>query len=1649
MNTPRHGAGIRTFLIADVRGYTSFTQDRGDEAAALLASKFAAIAREGVEAHGGEVIELRGDEALAVFTSAREAVRAAVELQQVYADELDLDPTLPLRVGIGLDAGEAVPVDGGFRGGALNLAARLCSQARAGEVLVSQGVTHLARALEGVSLHDHGVIELKGLAEPVRVLLVAPAGVDPDDLRRQFEIDGRERVPRADLPAVLDPITPIIGRETDIRRLRWAWRAARRGSALPHFIVGLSGIGKTRLSAEVAATAAENGSVVGYLSLAGALGPMGDALAAEAGDAPSLLVLDDLESASEDELEIALEQAARSRGTRRLVVCIFDDERATPGLSAAARRVAPEEQMVRPRPLGADEIRRIASLYLGSAVAALPSGLLESTGGIPQRVHEQVSDWAHAEAAKRLGAFASEAAAGRSDLRSVEESLASSVVDLQHVQEQARLFGAGPGRAALEDEVAPYKGLASFDADDAEWFFGRERLVAELVARLAGATFLGVVGPSGSGKSSAVGAGLVPALSAGVLPGSEAWSLAVMRPGEHPLRELDRTLFATLPKVLLERIEGQDLPLQAIRDVLGPDERIVLVVDQFEETFTACTDEDERAAFVRALTDAALDPRRNVVVVLALRADFYGRCAADAELAELLGANHVLVGPLHADEFRRVIEQPALSVGVRIEPDLSDRLVEEVLGEPGALPLLSTALLELWDRRAGRTISLAAYAATGGVRGAVARLAESAYSELPSDRQPLVRAILLRLSGPGEGRAVVRRRVPLAEFDAERDEEVASVLAALTERRLVTVSDGAVEVAHEALLREWPRFQEWLDEDREGRRLHAHLTEAAREWSDRERDTAELYRGARLSAALDWTTEHTLELNELEREFVNTSRAENERELTRQRRQNRRLKALLAGAVVLLGVAIAAGVAALVARSNAQHSATVALARQLGAEAVSEPRIDRAMLLAKEGVNLHRSTDTEGALLSTLLRSPEATGTFTLPITARPLQLALSPDGRTLAVSDNGANVRLYDTTTQRQRATVDHFGFTAPVTYTPNGSALVGAGGAAMPVVEVRDARTLRRVRVLRYDPRWYRVPTFGEGRYLVSPDGRTLYYVYDVERPDGSEGQAFADRWDLRTGKLLSNASLGIDGDLRSALVDHGRTLVVVGATTAVFVDAETLRRVRSVALPRSGTFPRAAVSPDGRTIAIGTERGSVAFLETATGAVTPGAGSHTAQVQNMAFSVDGRKLVTTSDDGVVLVWDPATASPIERLEGHGGRVTGLAISRDGTTVFTSSLDGAVFRWDLGGEGRFGRSYSSTAPLPFQLGRDAQEAPAPLALSPDGSTFAVRAGASRVALFSTETARRVQEFPVETGGDLIGMAWSSRGLLAVTGNGGSVQLWEVGAQPQLVRRLRGLRSVNGEAEGVSAVAFSPDGRLIAAGDVNHTPGNTPWRYGSVAVWDVDSGKLLWKRTTRHGWVTAVPFSPDGKTIAAAREDGVVLLHDATTGRVARILHLQGGGNLSLVTAAFAPDGMLATGTWAGIVQLWNPATGKQIGHPTLVAAAPVASLSFDRTGKTFSTTGGSDGLAKLWTATTQQQYGSSFTAQPNDWPTAAYTPDGSRLVVVFRERGGGFVWPTSLDAWERHACAVAGRNLTHEEWSRFVSGRAYARTCPEFPPG
>ena len=653
------------------------------------------------------------------------------------------------------------------------------------------------------------------------------------------------------------------------------------------------------------------------------------------------------------------------------------------------------------------------------------------------------------EASRRLVDVASRAAAGRSDLSEVEAELTGKVIDLQLAREQARALSGPhtPARAAAEG-ICPFKGLASFEPVDAEYYFGRERLVAELVARVVGAGFLGVVGPSGSGKSSVLRAGLLPALAGGVLPGSDGWRRLLLRPGDRPLDELRRVL-----------VSGAKDPLAEALDTLPSGGRLLLAVDQLEELFTACRSDTERAAFADTLARAASDPERRALVVVALRADFYGRFAAYPRLAELLGANHVLVGPMQASELRRTIEQPAGRVGLRVEPELADALVDDVEGEPGALPLLSTSLLELWQKRSDNTLTMAAYRESGGVHGAVARLAEGTYAPIPDALKQVVRSLMLRLVGDGEGEAPVRRRAPLAELDLERNGDLAAVLATLADSRLVTVGEGSVEVAHEALLREWPRLREWIDEDSEGRRLRRHITQSATDWDAGGRDPGELYRGARLAAALDWTADHELDVNKLEREFVTESREASEQETRRVRRTNRRLRGLLGGVAVLLAAAVGGGIFAVIQRSEARDAETGQLAQRLGAQALVEEDLDRSLLLARQAVAIDDSPQTRSYLLSELLRAPAVTGIMHGQDDIL-RAIAISPDGRTLAVAVFYAGLLFFDARTyERTGDPVPVTDWVESLAYSPDGRTIAFGGRGYVRLIDARTREQLATV--------------------------------------------------------------------------------------------------------------------------------------------------------------------------------------------------------------------------------------------------------------------------------------------------------------------------------------------------------------------------------------------------------------------------------------------------------------------------------------------------------------------------------------------------------------------------------------------------------------
>jgi len=447
----------------------------------------------------------------------------------------------------------------------------------------------------------------------------------------------------------------------------------------------------------------------------------------------------------------------------------------------------------------------------------------------------------------------------------------------------------------------PYKGLQYFDVADSALFFGREALTAQLVQRMAylhdnhAARFLAIVGASGSGKSSLARAGLVPAWKAGIVTGAATLSgpVHIITPTTHPLESLAASLTHTSESVsatatLMDdlRREPRSLHLFARKLLAAPNQdnraHLLLLVDQFEELFTLCHDPQERQAFVDNLLFAAGFVSQGqdagdgpVFVILTLRADFYHHCAAYDGLRSAMEKYQAYIGQMNVVELRRAVEQPALDAGWEFESGLVDLMLRDAGSEPGALPLLSHALLETWKRRRGRTMTLSGYHEAGGVRGAIAKTAEAVYQHLNPERQIIARNIFLRLTEPGEGTQDTRRRATLDELVSapEKAGEVQAVLDTLTDARLVTTAEGSAEVAHEALIREWGTLRRWLEEDREGLRIRHHLTETAGEWQQRGRDPAELYRGARLAQALEWQKSRRTALSPLEAAFLQESRA--------------------------------------------------------------------------------------------------------------------------------------------------------------------------------------------------------------------------------------------------------------------------------------------------------------------------------------------------------------------------------------------------------------------------------------------------------------------------------------------------------------------------------------------------------------------------------------------------------------------------------------------------------------------------------------------------------------------------------------------------------------------------------------------------------
>ncbi|HEY6526617.1 MAG TPA: protein kinase, partial [Solirubrobacteraceae bacterium] len=1137
--------------------------------------------------------------------------------------------------------------------------------------------------------------------------------------------------------------------------------------------------------------------------------------------------------------------------------------------------------------------------------------------------------------------------------------------------------------APMAATECPYRGLVAFEAKDRHLFFGREEVVSELIGRVAPARLLAVVGASGSGKSSVLRAGIIAAALAGEIPGIRTARL--LTPGARP-----------------------DLHIEN-------DPAELIVVDQFEELFTLCDDADLRLKSINALLST------RCAVVLGMRADMYGRLGAYPELARAVSANQLLLGAMTGDELERAVVEPAHLAGLRLEPGLVELAVREVAGEPGALPLLSHALRATWERRDGRTLAVKGYRESGGVGAAIARTADELLAAAPLERRQLIRNVFVRLTDVSEDSTATRRRVRTDDLVPEgvAREEVEELLERLADARLVTLSEGSAEVAHEVLIRQWPTLRGWLEEDREGLRLHRQLGDAAGMWDAGGRQPSDLYRGTRLLAATDWTRAHRPELNAIERGYIEASAQEADRERRSQLLANRRLRALLAGAAALLAVAVLAGVVALIQRHHAQAQALTSDAERVGAQALTEQNADRAMLLGVAAVKLQSRAETRSDLLAALQRNPALTH-LSRPSDQLLTAVDVSPDGRLLAVGDVTGDVRFIDLRTWKQTGAVTPVGTgVAPLamSFSPDGHTLLVVTifpvGSALQAIDVAT----HAVRLIRTWPNTNPHPPLGSNSIAYSPDGRSIAVSIVQEAvDDGTPTAATLIVIDAATGRIRWQRPYPMRPEQEEPHVvftPAGTLLTSAQHGDTILWDTHGGRVLRRYSI---GGLP--AVSADSRQVALGRntpfrdaiESSSVSVLNLRTGNHrTLPQNLSAAWIRGIAFSSDGSRIVADAFDGVH-VWDVASGSIEESFAGQPDQSSVMAVDARLTTAFVGTGDGTVAAFDLSGARRLGRTFAWNAPADTCTGESAGPCDA---VDPRSDLLADTQGTGAVALVNLRTGRRVKTLPARDGSIADAVSFLPSGhTLADGGNNGHVTLWNLATW----RPIRTLHF----PEPVQLTTPSPDGRLLAVQTQSTASSNS-----HVAIVRLATGRVLRTLTVPQG-SGGLQFTSDGRELLAVGcclDATAVASIDVRSGRVL----FERSFTRSYPTAAVNPrSGVIALGGEKGEVLFLDPRTGRAVRPPLRAAIGDISYVAFSPDGRSLAVSG-VDNDVDLWDLRTRKMLGSPWGPYPDIVPRVLFDRNG-RLLIIQPEKTEE--WPMDVRTWERFACQVAGRNLTRAEW-------------------
>ncbi|GAA0288274.1 WD40 repeat domain-containing protein [Streptomyces turgidiscabies] len=1185
---------------------------------------------------------------------------------------------------------------------------------------------------------------------------------------------------------------------------------------------------------------------------------------------------------------------------------------------------------------------------------------------------------------------------------------------------------AGTPREEASDAAPPYRGLARFEPDDHALFFGRDRLVEEARELVCTHRFAVVFGASGSGKSSLLRAGLIPHLRAEIARRGAPAALRVLTPGARPAQTYGHLL---TPK------DGE------------PESWVV--VDQFEEVFTLCRDTRERSHFIDLLL-AARNPDSRLRVLIAVRADFYARCAEHRELADALRGAGLLVGPMNAEELREAVVGPAQAAGLLVERELTARIVDEVQDQPGALPMLSHALLETWRRRRSRMLTLAGYEAVGGVLGAIAATAEDVYGRLSGAQARTARQLLLRLIEPGQGNADTRRPLVRAELDDWNGDDVPVVVDRLAHARLVTVDEDGVQLAHEALITCWPRLRGWIEEDRERLRHHRRLTEAARAWLEHDRDPGALYRGSRLVRAEELFADDRSGLTAPECAFLTAALAAREAERRAVTRTARRSRTLIGALSAVLAVALLIGLAAWTQAEDNKERRTDDAARRIAEVAdglrTTDPRT--AMLLGVAAWRVSPLPEARRALLGSLAQ-PER-GTFTDPATADDTVRFLLDSGRTLLSSDGG-DWRTWDLATGRRTASgrIPGEGADTLVTAGP-GARVLAVGGTSS--IQLWDTATRHRTRGSSLAADWTNVRFSPDGATFLATtaagrvqlrsvaDGRLLYTTHGAadlsDVASGPDGRLVAlcpngrapQLWDLHDRRLVHGS-----WERSRKLCDENSTVVFGGGGGTGAGGGGGGGRF--AVLSDTGRRPEG----NGSTGTSGNT--GLRVWDTGTGrqvADIPSLG-----VDSAVFSPDGA-LLATADDTEVRVWrlDGTTTAPVFRHALNNQIVSdGLSWVPGRRPALRYLEERTVHTLDLG-------------PVATSVWR-AHPADSVL-LSPDGHTLATAertTGANyRFRLLDTRDGHDLGPLPsppapvsddpstpVDPQGTLSLTGFSPDGTTFAYGISAPgvatapqpITVWDVGRH--LARTTLSLPNA-GSVDVVVGLHPGPAGHRLYATRISDL--------GRLdeEVWDV-------ARHRRTGVLKGLEGMP-----LAVRPDGRLLVGDnravrPPSGKVTTPSLVQGA---RIGALAFSLDGsLLAAGDWSGRVALWDGELRRSTGvlrsvFPTALEGGPegVGALAVSPDRRTLAVAG-DQGTLQLWDIPTSQPLGGTLTTPGDAITTLAFAPDSATLYA-----GSAHVplQRYSIDpaGAVREVCGRAGgHGLTREQWRTYIPDAGFRRVC------